>query len=94
MYEGKYAIMCRFKYAEICTKYAAICGTKYAGTCTNKQNRNMQYMCTLHNEHNMLKYAKTKCTHIYKNYHLHKYALNMHKYAKQNMHKYAFSKYA
>ena len=47
MHVGKYAIMCRFKYAEICTKYAAICGTKYAGIFTNKQIRNMQYMCII-----------------------------------------------
>ena len=50
MHEGKYAIICRFKYAEICTKYAAICSTKYAGIYTNKQIRNMQYMCIIHCE--------------------------------------------
>ena len=45
--QGKFAIMCRFKYAEICMKYAAICSTKYAGICKNKQKRNMQYMCII-----------------------------------------------
>ena len=47
MHVGKYAIMCRFKHAEICTKYAAICCTKYAGIFTNKQIRNMKYMCII-----------------------------------------------
>ena len=44
MHEGKYTIICSFKYAKICTKYATICSTKYAGICTNKQIKNMQYM--------------------------------------------------
>ena len=52
---NKYAIICRFKYAEICRKYAAICSTKYAGICTKKQIRNMQYMCIISIK--MLKYA-------------------------------------
>ena len=92
MHEGKYAIICIFKYSEICTKYAAMCGTIYAGKCTNKQTRNMQYMCII--SINMEKYAKTKYAHVCKKYHMHKYEQNMHKYAKPNMHKYAFSKYA
>ena len=41
----------------------------------------------------MKKYAKTKYAHVCKQYHMHKYAQNMHKYAKPNMHKYTFSKY-
>ena len=96
MHEGKYAIICIFKYAEICTKYAAICSTKYAGICTNKQTRNMQYMCII--SINMLKYAKTKYAHICKN----TICINMHKICTnmqiqicinmhfQNMHKYVF----
>ena len=85
MYESKYAVICRFKYAEICS-------TKYAGICTNQQIGNMQYIC-VHNKHKFAKICKTKiCTYMQK-YHMHKYAQNIHKYAKQNMHKYAFSKY-
>ena len=64
MHEGKYAIICIFKYAEICTKYAAICSTKYAGICTNKKKRNTQYMCII--SINMLKYAKSKYEHTCK----------------------------
>ena len=41
IHEGKYAIICRFKYAEICMKYAAMCSTKYAGIYTNMQIRNI-----------------------------------------------------
>ena len=62
MHEGKYAIICIFKYAEICTKYSAICSTKYAGICTNKQKRNMQYMCII--SINMQNIAKQNM-HIY-----------------------------
>ena len=58
MHEGKYTIICRFQYAEICMKYAAICGTKYAGICTDKRTRDMHYICII--SINMLKYAKTK----------------------------------
>ena len=92
MHEGKYAIICIFKYAEICTKYAAICSTKYAGICTNKQTRNMQYMCII--SINMQKICKNKISIYMHIYHKQKYAPNMHKYAKPNMHKYAVSKYA
>ena len=56
MYRGKYALICKFKYAAICNEYAAICSTKYAGICTNRQIRNMQYMCITRS--NILKYAK------------------------------------
>ena len=61
MHEGKYAIICIFKYAEICTKYAAMCSTRYAGICTNKQTRNMKYMCIT--SINMQKFGKTKYGH-------------------------------
>ena len=45
--------------------------------------------------HEYAKICKNKiCTLTYmQNYHVHKYAQNMHKYAKPNMNKYAFSKY-
>ena len=71
MHEGKYAIICIFKYA-------GICRIKYAGICTNKQIRNMQYMCII--SINMLKYAKTKCAHICENticVNMHKICINM-----------------
>ena len=41
-----------------------ICSTKYAGICTNKQTRNMQYMCIT--SINMHKYASIKYAHICK----------------------------
>ena len=66
MHEGKYAIICIFKYSEICTKYAAMCGTIYAGKCTNKQTRNMQYMCIITiNKHKYEKICKNQiCTRM------------------------------
>ena len=93
MHEGNYAIICRFKFAEICTKYAAISSTKYA----NKHVRNMQYMCIKRiiccnvQKQNMHIYAKLPyaqnmqnqiCTNMQN-----QICMNMHF---QNMHKYVF----
>ena len=82
-------------FPEICMKYAAICHTKYAEICTNKQIRNMQYMCII--SINMHIYAKIKYENICKNticINMHKISTNMQIQICTNMHKYAFSKYA
>ena len=93
--KGKYAIICRFKYAEICMKYAAICTIMQYTICRNMHKQaNKRYAIYVHNKHKYAKICKNKiCTYTQK-YHMHKYAQNMHKYANPNMHKYAFSKYA
>ena len=49
MHKGKYAITCKLKYVEICTKYAV---PNMQEICTNMHMRNMQYMCII-----SLKYA-------------------------------------
>ena len=74
---------------------------KYAGNMQQYTVPNMQVYAQISkleicnicaNKHKYDKYAKTKYAHIckYTVYHKHKYAQNMHKYAKPNMHKMKF----
>jgi len=50
---------------------------------------NKKYAIYVNNKHKCEKICKNKiCTYM-QEYHMHKYAQNMHKYAKPKMHKYA-----
>ena len=60
MHKGKYAITCKLKYAEICTKYAV---SNMQEICTKMHMRNMQYMCII--SHNMLYTGIVIYKHIY-----------------------------
>ena len=66
MHNGKYASICKLRYAEICTKHAAICSTKYARNMLKLQIRKMQSTCII--SPNIKKYAhickNTRCTNI------------------------------
>ena len=54
MHKGKYAIICKFKYAEICTKYAE---PNMQEICTNMQIMNEKYAIYVHIAQNMHKYT-------------------------------------
>ena len=47
MHKGKYAIICKLKYAEICTKCAVPNMQKMCTDTTSMHMRNMQYVCII-----------------------------------------------
>ena len=56
MHRGKYAIIWKLKYAEICTKYAVTNMHLYTQKL-HMQMKNMQNKCKIRNKHNMHLYA-------------------------------------
>ena len=61
MHNSKFAMICKFTYAEICTKYATICSTKFARNMCKYANK--KYAIHGIRSLNMLKCAKQKYAH-------------------------------
>ena len=94
MHNGKFAMICKFKYAEICTKYATICSTKFARNMCKYANK--KYAIHVHNKPKYAQMCKTKICSLSAHICKHTICINMQKMHKICNTKYAqtFSKYA
>ena len=87
MHNGKFAMICKFKYAEICTKYATICSTKFARNMCKYANK--KYAIHVHNKPKYAQMCKTKICSLSAHICKHTICINM-----QKMHKICKTKYA